>query len=73
MWFSPVYRHPDIIRDIPGNITTTEALLDDLHHFNNYTIHLSVKNAVGLEGEPAITTEITLALRKPALFLSKSQ
>ena len=49
----------DIIRDIPGDATTTTANLDSLPPFTLYTIQLSVRNAVGLEGEAATTTGMT--------------
>ena len=61
-------RHPDIVRDIPGNAMTMTANLDSLRPFTAYTIRLSVRNAVGLEGEAAVTTGMTDSLRKTQLL-----
>ena len=57
-------RHLEIIRDIPGDATTMTTNLDNLRPFTAYTIRLSVRNAVGLEGEAAITTGMTDSLGK---------
>ena len=61
-------RHPDIDRDIPGDAMTMTANLDSLRPFTAYTIRLSVRNAVGLEGEAAVTTGMTDSLRKTQLL-----
>ncbi|CAI8012050.1 Titin, partial [Geodia barretti] len=55
-------RHLDIVRGIPGNATTMTANLDSLRPFTAYTIRLSVRNAVELEGEAAVTTGVTDSL-----------
>ena len=63
-----ISRHPDNVREIPGDATTMTANLDNLSPFTAYTIRLSVGNAVGLEGEAAVTTGMTDSLRKTQLL-----
>ena len=61
-------RHLDIVRGIPGNATTMTANLDSLRPFTAYTIRLSVRNAVELEREAAVTTGVTDSLSKTQLL-----
>ena len=64
-------RHPDdIIRSIPGDDTTMTATLYSLPPFTEYTIQLSVRNAVELEGEPAVIMGMTDSFSKTHGFIT---
>ena len=47
-----------------GDENTTTFTLTEILPFTNYTVRLFVRNAVGLEGQPAETMGMTDSLRK---------
>ena len=55
-----------------GDDDTTTFTLTGLLPFTNYTVRLFVRNAVGLEGQPAKTAGMTDSMRKPSLSPSPS-